>query len=43
MFFLTMACAVKIRNTQMPAAFRRTFFFCGSMAKNVAKVSQLMS
>lgn len=42
-FFLTMVCGVKIRNTQLPAAFRRTFCFTGSMAKNVAKVSQLMS
>ncbi len=42
-FFLTMTCAVKMRNTRMPAAFRRTFFLSGSMAKNAAQVSRPMS
>lgn len=39
---LKIAWTVKIRTTQMPAALRRTFFLNGLMAKNVAKVPQLM-
>ncbi len=42
-FFSRWPVQVKMRNTRMPAAFRRPFFLSGSMAKNAAQVSHSMS